>query len=224
MHFGSKAIIALVIGISFFSSTSVLAQDTEPNLAIKTPSNAGSLWDAAKTRAVVGMEGNARQKGDLITVLIDERASSQISAGTQTSKDSQMLTSVSTLFGLRQKIIDANPGLGGQIEMETANSSSFLGDGNTLREGSVRGQITCRVISERDGNLVIFGWKQVRSNRETQYLSLSGIVRPQDIRNDNTISSQVIAEAKIEYTGAGVVADKQGPGLGVRILDHIWPF
>ena len=51
-------------------------------------------------------------------------------------------------------------------------------------------------VREDTGNLVVFGWKEVRTNRETQYLSLSGVVRPQDIRNDNTISSQVIAEAK----------------------------
>ena len=110
--------------------------------------------------------------------------------------------------------------------MDTNSASSYNGDGNTSRQGSIRGQITCRVIEVREDtkNLVIFGWKEVRANRETQYLSLSGVVRPQDIRNDNTISSQVIADAKIEYTGSGVVSDKQGPGLGARILDTIWPF
>ena len=73
-------------------------------------------------------------------------------------------------------------------------------------------------------NLVVFGWKEVRANKETQYLSLSGIVRPQDIRNDNTIASDLIAEARIEYTGTGVVGDKQSPGVGAHIMDNVWPF
>jgi flagellar L-ring protein precursor FlgH len=147
-------------------------------------------------------------------------------AETQTVKESKVAKSVGALFGLKQDIVTANPNLGGNIEMDTSGSSSYNGDGNTSRQGVVRGQITCRVVEVREdtGNLVVFGWKEVRANRETQYLSLSGVVRPQDIRNDNTISSQVIAEAKIEFTGSGVVSDKQGPGFGTRLLDHVWPF
>ena len=81
----------------------------------------------------------------------------------------------------------------------------------------LQGTLTCEVIAVKsNGNLVVFGWKEVRSNRETQYLSLSGEVRPQDIRANNTIDSNLLANARIEYTGSGVVSDKQGPGLGTR--------
>ena len=208
------------------SSNFGYAQDPKPVAQTQTPSSAGSLWSPVRTRMLVGMEGNARRVGDLITVNIDERTSSQIMAETQTAKESKMANSINALFGIKQQIVDANTNLGGSIEMDTSSASAYNGDGNTSREGSVRGQITCRVIEVREdtGNLVVFGWKEVRANRETQYLSLSGVVRPQDIRNDNTISSQVIAEAKIEYTGSGVVSDKQGPGFGTRIIDNIWPF
>ena len=208
------------------SSNFGYAQDPKPVAQTQTPSSAGSLWSPVRTRMLVGMEGNARRVGDLITVNIDERTSSQIMAETQTAKESKMANSINALFGIKQQIVDANTNLGGSIEMDTNSASAYNGDGNTSREGSVRGQITCRVIEVREdtGNLVVFGWKEVRANRETQYLSLSGVVRPQDIRNDNTISSQVIAEAKIEYTGSGVVSDKQGPGFGTRIIDNIWPF
>ena len=212
--------------LSFLCSGTAFAQDAKPLAETKTPSGTGSLWSPVRTRMLVGMEGNARRVGDLITVNIDERTSSQIMAETQTVKESKVANSVGALFGLKQDIVTANPNLGGNIEMDTSGSSSYNGDGNTSRDGLVRGQITCRVVEVREdtGNLVVFGWKEVRTNRETQYLSLSGVVRPQDIRNDNTISSQVIAEAKIEFTGSGVVSDKQGPGFGTRLLDHIWPF
>jgi flagellar L-ring protein precursor FlgH len=185
----------------------------------------GSLWDDKKVRMMVGMEGNARAIGDLITIEISEETSAQVSAGTKTRKDSLVSASVGSLFGIKQKVITANPNLGGEIGMNTISSSSYDGDGNTKRAGALEGILTCRVVEVRtNGNLVVFGWKEVRSNRETQYLSLSGIVRPQDIRADNTIQSHLIAEARIEYTGSGVVSDKQGPGLGARVVDNIWPF
>ena len=224
----SKSIVATVFlgGLSLLLCSSGFAQDPKPTAVTQTGSKTGSLWDPVSTRMIVGMEGNARRVGDLITVNIDERTSSQIMAETQTAKESKIANSVNALFGVRQQIIEANTNLGGTIEMDTNSASSYNGDGNTSRQGSIRGLITCRVIEVREDtkNLVIFGWKEVRANRETQYLSLSGVVRPQDIRNDNTISSQVIADAKIEYTGSGVVSDKQGPGIGARILDTIWPF
>ena len=221
----AKQVIWGCLALLLFPSVG-LAQDIgKPVAETKTPVGTGSLWSPIHTRMLVGMEGNSREIGDLVTVNIDERTSSQIMAGTKTMKESKAGYSVGALFGIKQDIVSANPNLGGNIEMDTNGSSSYNGDGNTSREGSVRGQITCKVIEvQKNGNLVIFGWKEVRANRETQYLSLSGMVRPQDIQNDNTISSKVIAEAKIEFTGSGVVSDKQGPGFGTRILDHIWPF
>jgi flagellar L-ring protein precursor FlgH len=71
---------------------------------------------------------------------------------------------------------------------------------------------------------VIWGWKEVRANRETQYMVVSGTVRPQDIKADNTVDSQLLAEAHIEFNGNGPLSDKQGPGLGQRVLDRTWPF
>ena len=61
-------------------------------------------------------------------------------------------------------------------------------------------------------------------NNEKQIISISGIVRPEDILPDNTILSSYIADAQIEYTGKGVISDKQFPGWGRRIFDWIWPF
>jgi flagellar L-ring protein precursor FlgH len=53
---------------------------------------------------------------------------------------------------------------------------------------------------------------------------LTGIIRPEDITNDNLILSQYIADARITYTGRGVVDDKMRPGWLTRIIDWVWPF
>ena len=185
----------------------------------------GALWSEKKVRMMVGMEGNARQIGDLITIVITEQTSSQVRADTTTRREASISNSIGSLFGLQNKILQKYPNIGGELAMTTNSENAYRGDGNTSRVGMLDGIVTCKVVDVHpNGNLVIFGWKEVRANKETQYLSLSGIVRPQDIRNDNTIASDLIAEARIEYTGTGVVGDKQSPGVGACIMDNVWPF
>ena len=53
---------------------------------------------------------------------------------------------------------------------------------------------------------------------------LSGIVRRVDVDTRNTVLSSAIADAKIEYSGLGVVDDVQRPGWLIRILNWIYPF
>ncbi|MBE9529017.1 MAG: flagellar basal body L-ring protein FlgH, partial [Proteobacteria bacterium] len=75
-----------------------------------------------------------------------------------------------------------------------------------------------------NGNLVIEGKKDTILNKELQYLVLSGIVRPEDISEQNTIPSYLMSDARIEYSGKGVLADEQKPGWLGRILDNVWPY
>ena len=89
----------------------------------------------------------------------------------------------------------------------------YNGDGNTSREGVVRGQITCRVVEVReDTGMVVFGWKEVRANRETQYLSLSGVVRPQDIQRQYDQFTS-IRKPKTEFKGRGLFQISKVPDL-----------
>ena len=66
--------------------------------------------------------------------------------------------------------------------------------------------------------------REVVVNSEKQLMTLSGIVRRVDVDTRNTVVSTAIAEAKIEYSGLGVVDDVQRPGWLVRILDWVYPF
>jgi len=52
---------------------------------------------------------------------------------------------------------------------------------------------------------------------------LTGVIRPEDIAADNSIISSYVADARITYTGRGVLSEKQSPGWLARILDYIWP-
>ena len=92
--------------------------------------------------------------------------------------------------------------LGGGLGYETESKHGFEGQGTTSRAGTLQGRLTCRVLEVmRNGTLKVWGYKQVRSNRETQYLVVEGLARPLDIAADNTIQSSLLAEAKIDSTG-----------------------
>ena len=135
----------------------------------------GALWSEKKVRMMVGMEGNARQIGDLITIVITEQTSSQVRADTTTRREASISNSIGSLFGLQNKILQKYPNIGGELAMTTNSENAYRGDGNTSRVGMLDGIVTCKVVDVHpNGNLVVFGCKEVRANKETQYLSLSG--------------------------------------------------
>jgi len=61
-------------------------------------------------------------------------------------------------------------------------------------------------------------------NNEEYHLYVSGLIRSADIRNDNTVASSRIADAEVEFTGAGVISEGQQPGWLTRLLNWISPF
>jgi len=195
----------------------------EPPAPVQAPP--GSLWDEGQARVIIGMDGNARRLGDLITVQISEETATELNANTTTSKQSDTSAGIGSFLGLVKGVADVNPNLGGGLEVGATSASAYTGDGNTKRAGKLAGELTCEVIEVLpNGNLRIWGYKEVRANRESQYLVLTGTVRPRDIQADNTVKSYLLAQAQIEFSGAGPVGDKQGPGIGQRVLDHAWPF
>jgi len=71
----------------------------------------------------------------------------------------------------------------------------------------------------------LYGWhREMKVNNESQFITVTGITRPMDISSDNRIKSTYLADARIEYSGKGILADKQGPGWLMRIVDFVWPF
>lgn len=184
----------------------------------------GSLWDEVNARQLMGMDGNARQVGDLITVSIAESIDTQVGAATNTRRQSAVQGDLSAMFGAVKKLTKNDEDLS-ELQIAAALMTEFSGSGETSRGSAVEATLTCEVIEVlSNGNLRIWGYETLRLNRETQYLTLEGIIRPRDVQMDNTVRSDLIARPVLQVTGSGVVADKQGPGWFMRLLDALWPF
>ena len=201
--------------------------DPEAGTAHQTPGD-GSLFREGRAVNLVS-DFRARHIGDVVTIILQENMKGAKDVTTSTAEQTDFNFGLSGIFGFELKdrvgnrypneTVDPLNAFGGQVK------DAFNGSGKTSRDASLTGTISARVIEVLPGgNLLISGTRALKINNETQYLTISGVVRPADISPDNTVSSTKIAEARIEYTGTGVLADKQRPGWFSRVLSVMLPF
>jgi flagellar L-ring protein precursor FlgH len=163
--------------------------------------------------------------GDLLMVNIDENADAQGTATSALSKNSTGSGGASALLGLVPVLKKAYPKLDTSNLFNFASQSAFNGSGNTTRNGQLSGYIAVRVSRQMpNGDLFLEGTKVVLINAEEFHLYVSGLVRPTDIAQDNSVLSSRIADAQIEFTGRGDLADQTRKGWLARIIDTVNPF
>lgn len=186
--------------------------------------SSGSIWQAS-TSSSITEDFKARRKGDIITIVISETASASKEAKTDTSRGSTVNAGIPNFMGLEKVGLIKN-NIGDLSKLINASvDSQYQGSGSTSRKENLNATITARVVDViSNGNLMIEGRRNVKVNNEDQEIVLEGIVRPRDIAADNTVNSIYVADAKISYTGKGIISDRQSPGWLMNIVDKLWPF
>ncbi len=184
----------------------------------------GSLWSKESEMNAFFTDQRAKAKGDIITVRIVEVSQASEKATTDVGRSSSLNAGIPNLLGLEvnpKARIFSNP----EKLVVARTQNEHKGEGETTRAGSISATITARVVEVLpNGNLLIEGKREIYINNEKKEIWLQGVIRPKDIAADNSILSTQIADAKIIYTGIGVVSEKLRPGWAARILDLIWPF
>jgi flagellar L-ring protein precursor FlgH len=152
---------------------------------------------------------------DVITVNVGEANNATNNAQTRTQSQNTGKVAVGGGVGLLKYMPRA--GMGSDLE------SGFNGQGNTVRQGSMNAVVSARVVEVlSNGTLRIEGSKQVVINEETEVLSISGLVRPEDIAADNSVPSGRVADAKISYSGRGTDTNAEKPGYLARFMDWLF--
>jgi len=187
------------------------------------PRYEGSLFPGETGRNMFFVDRKARAVNDVVTVRIADVTSATGQANTNTSRTSAAAGSLDGLFGLERTL--KNNGITPGSALAAQLKTGFDGKGTTTRKNALSATVTA-VVREvfPNGNLFIEGTKEVLINNERQYITLSGVVRPEDIAPDNSLSSDLIADARLVYSGRGVLSEKQSPGLLGRLIDFVWPF
>jgi len=190
----------------------------------------GSLWEERSSDFY--MDTKARKVNDILTIKIDEISNASQQVSTKTSRDTNILASITKFlgsplnFGLKNfwGKDDTGEDIPFQPEITSSAKSSHSGSGKISGSGKLNASISAKVLEVMpNGNLIIEGRKEVTIDKEKRFIILSGIVRPEDIEFDNTVSSSKVADARIEYTGSGVISDKQSPGIFHRVFDWLYP-
>jgi flagellar L-ring protein precursor FlgH len=164
----------------------------------------------------------AARPGDLVTVLIQEsqdlKNEEKSDLKTQKGLDTQL-----TSFNIAPDAFSTLP------DVKSSTNNTFAGTANYEKKGNFTARLTAMVVDALpNGNLVISGRREIRIDNETKVIEFSGVVRRYDITAGNTIESELVANARVSYSGSGpLTRSTNRHGIGGFLFDAfiwIWPF
>jgi flagellar L-ring protein precursor FlgH len=180
-----------------------------------------SLWRAGSRTFF--KDQRAQRIGDILTVNIKIDDNAKVANTSSRGRTNSEESGLPNILGLETSYLPATADPSKLLSMSSDSASK--GTGSVDRNEQINLTIAAVVTQVMpNGNLVIQGRQEVRVNYEVRELLIGGIVRPEDIANDNTINHTQIAEARISYGGRGQITDVQQPRYGQQLIDIVWPF
>jgi flagellar L-ring protein FlgH len=185
---------------------------------------ANSLWRQGARSFF--KDQRARTVGDVLTVQVVIADQATVSNQTERTRDNEDNFSASHFFGYESKLDKIFPNAVDPNNLVDLNSDMLnSGRGNTSRNEEIRVNVAAVVTQVLPNcNLVLQGRQEVRVNFEVRELYVAGVARREDIRPDNTIPHDKIAELRVAYGGRGQITDVQQPRYGAQVLDIILPY
>ena len=184
---------------------------------------AGSLWRTG-SRAFF-KDQRAAQVGDLITVVVNATDAADVKNATTASRTGADSMGVPNLLGLESALPHLLPGASAASLLSATSTNSNNGTGEIKRNDTVALRLAGVVTQVLpNGNLVVAARQEMLVNSELRQLLVTGVVRPQDISSDNTITHDRMAEARIAYGGRGQLTDLQTARWGQQLVDILAPF
>jgi flagellar L-ring protein precursor FlgH len=179
------------------------------------PEPNGSIFQTG--RSVRLFEDNkAFRIGDVLSVTLLEATNASKSAETSTEKDDEAEIGASVLFGGSGPKVNGNLVLNSTFDAER----EFSGKGDSAQSNSLEGEIAVTVVDVLpSGNLVVRGEKIIGLNQGSEFIRISGLVRPQDVSTDNIVVSTKLANSRIFYGGGGTIAESNTKGWLSRFFD-----
>jgi len=185
-----------------------------------------SLWQPGSKTFF--RDQRATREGDILTVNVTVQDRAQMNNVTRRQRQEDVGLEMPSVWGLERKIADMMPVNrdGNEANLvDIESDTQTTGDGRINRLDIIETQVAAIVTQVLpNGNLVISGNQEVLVNYELRQVGVDGVVRPEDIRSDNTIDLAQVAQARVKYGGRGTLSDVQSPRWGTQVLDIIMPF
>jgi flagellar L-ring protein precursor FlgH len=188
------------------------------------PGSANSLWRVG-ARTFFN-DQRAAKVGDILTVLITIDDSAQVSNATTRERKVGSNAAIPHFLGLESSLGKILPkGFDPTNAIDVSSDNTNSGTGTVNRQEKINLTVAAVVTKVMpNGNLVIQGRQEVKTNAEIRELTVAGIVRPEDISSSNTINHTQIAEARIAYAGRGDIARIQKSPAGQSLIETFSPF
>jgi len=183
-----------------------------------------SLWRTG-SRAFF-RDQRASRVGDILTVIVSIDEKAKLSNETKRSRANNEDADVTNLLGLETQLTKVLPeGVTGDSLVSMGSTTSNAGKGTVDRSEKINLRVAATITQVLpNGNLVLAGRQQVTVNFDLRELLVTGVIRPEDISAENTVTYDQIAEARISYGGRGQLQDVQQPRYGTQALDILMPF
>ena len=196
-------------------------------LVLAAPLAAESLWQAETlSDGNLYADATARRRGDILTVVISETTSVSENQKTDTSRDNSVNAALDLVPGSNQ--LPASVGttaLNKLPALKADSQKSFQGEGKYAYDHKVRSSIAVQVADVLDnGSLIVRGSREVLVNEDRKTIQITGLVRPSDIKSDNTVTSEKIYDLQVSIVGEGPMSRAQQEGWLGKLLDVVWPF
>ena len=171
----------------------------------------------------------AMHPNDIVTVVISETATSSSTAAKQlTEADTTALGGGTFSSGGTNPAVNAAVSrLNGvsNVGFASNSNSTFSGQGSSTKDATFSTTITARIVKVlQNGNYFITGKREILVDNQKQIIEISGVIRPYDIGQTNTVDSSKMSDAKILYKTQGDVERATQQGWGTKIIQAIWPF
>ena len=198
---------------------------TPPPAIPPVPRGNGSIYQAGFERSWFE-NVRARRIGDILLINLVEDTEATHSNEGSVNRDSDTSVTAPTLFGRGVRF--SLPGQDGlyNLSQSLSSSTAFDGDGDNSQENEFKGSISVTVTDVlSNGYLRVRGEKRIGMTGGNEYIRVSGIVRPEDIDDRNTVDSTRVADATLVYVGDGQVTDASKMGWLARFfISAVWPF
>ncbi|MGH8108415.1 MAG: flagellar basal body L-ring protein FlgH [Arenimonas sp.] len=166
-----------------------------------------SLIDTTSFRGPAA-DQRAYRVGDVLTVYVLETTRARSQAATDSDRST----------GFAADLSAPSTSYNGSLVLQ----GKTKGAAQTTRVGELRAQLTVRVEAiEANGLMRIKGTQVLEVNKEQQRITLSGLVRPEDISSGNIIWSTRIADAQVSLAGKGIVSEAQRKSLLARVASWL---
>ncbi len=189
------------------------AERVDPKMAV------GSLWRSDQPASMLFTDARALREQDLVVVKVEEIADAHRNADTDLGRKSDFGFDIAAFLkvaGVTDTAVEA--------KLAAGLDSNFRGTGNVRRAERLTATVPALVRTVLpNGNLFIEGHRVVLVNQEEHHFYISGVVRPIDIDQQNSIKSSMIADAEVEFTGRGNLTDNERQGWLTRFFNWISP-